>query len=172
MGFFRRKPSSDEPESDELYQDLRTGVLHTTPDNFSEEFREAPILALLWEAAFPQGVGTLLGGVDGHVAFYVSTGGGIMGNWTSPGLTEANTRWLEMGVTVLPQLSVVAEPPPPGAGMVQFVAVTQTGLRSASAAAGELDAGRHTLSPFHRAAVEVFEALNTVVAEGRQTQGG
>ena len=37
---------------------------------------------------------------------------------------------------------------------------------------GELDAGRHTLSPFQRAAVEVFEAIDTVVAQARQAQGG
>src|SRR5689334_5640063 len=66
------------------------------------------------------GVGTLLGGVDGHVAMYLSNGGGTMGDWTSPGLTEANTRWLEVGATFRPQLQATPDPPLPGDGVTQF----------------------------------------------------
>ena len=167
MRFLRRKPGSHR-EPDELYLNLRQHVLESTPDNFGEEYRQAPILALLWETGFAEGVSTLLGGVDGHVALYLSNGGGTMGNWTSPDLTEATTRWLEMGVTFLPQLPVIGEPPLPGDGMTQFVAIAPTGIRSGTAAVTELDGRRHPLSPFHYAALDVFYALDrlTTMAEG------
>lgn len=120
MGFLRRKQKSRRPEPEELYTNLRKHVLGTTPDNFREEIQGAPILALLWENGFAAGVGTLLGGVDGHVAMYLSNGGGTMGDWTSPALTEANTRWLEVGATFLPQLQATPDPPLPGDGVTQF----------------------------------------------------
>lgn len=168
MSFLKRRSGRRRPEPVELYLNLRKHVLATTPDNFGEDFRAAPILALLWENGFAEGVGTLLGGVDGHVAMYLSNGGGTMGNWTSPALTEANTRWLEMGAEFLPQLAVTPDPQLPGDGVTQFVAVTPTGVRSTSAPVGELDGGRHPLSPFHSAALEVFYALEelTTAAKG------
>jgi len=91
MSFLRRKQKSRRPEPEELYT-----ALGTTPDNFREEIQGAPILALLWENGFAAGVGTLLGGVDGHVAMYLSNGGGTMGNWTAPASrkrTHAGSRW-------------------------------------------------------------------------------
>jgi hypothetical protein len=168
MSFLRRKPKSQRPEPEELYKELRKHVLKSVPGNFSEELREAPILALLWENGFAAGVGSLLGSVDGHVAMYLSNGGGTMGNWTSPALTEANTSWLETGATFLRQLQVTPDPPLPGDGVTQFVAVTPTGVRSASAPVGELDEGRHPFSPFHFAALTVFYALDelTTAAKG------
>jgi hypothetical protein len=170
MGFFKRKPGSDQPV--QHYLNLRDFALHVTPDNFAEEFRGAPILTLMWETGLAKGVGTLVGAIDGHVAWYHSNGGGIMGNWTSPALTDSNTRWLEMGVTVLPQLPVIAEPALPGDGMTQFVAVTPTGVRAAGAAFSELEGGRHALSPFFYAAVKVFTALNDEADKARQATGG
>jgi hypothetical protein len=168
MGLFRRKPSSEQPKPDELYESLRDHVLRTTPDDYPEEFREAPILALLMEMGFPQGVASLLGDIGGHVALYLSNGGGTMGNWTSPALTDANTRWFEIGVTVLPQLAVIANPPPPGAGMVQFVAVTPTGIRGGSFAENELQGGRHPLSLFYSAAGDVGQALDDLTTQARR----
>jgi len=172
MRFLRHKPGSDEPEPVEQYQNLRNFALHVTPDNFGEEFREAPILTLLCETGGPHFVGTLVGAVDGHVAWYQSNGGGWMGNWTSQALTDSLTCWLEMGVTVSPQLQVIAEPPPPGDGTTQLVAVTPTGVRAAHAALDELKGGRHALSPFFYAALAVFNALNDEVDKARQATGG
>jgi hypothetical protein len=83
-------PISNQPKPDEFYESLRNHVLSTTPDNYAEEFREAPILALLMDTGFPRGVATLFGEVGGHVALYLSNGGGTMGNWTSPALRYAN----------------------------------------------------------------------------------
>lgn len=163
----RRRQKSQRPEPEELYTNLRTHVLESEPNNFREELRGAPILALLWENGFAEGVGTLLGGVDGHVAMYLSNGGGTMGNWTSPALTKANTRWLEVGATFLPQLKVTPHPPLPGDGVTQFVAVTPTGVRSASAPVGELDGGRHPFSPFHFAALAVFYALEELTSAAK-----
>jgi len=168
MSFSRRKQKSQRPEPEEIYTNLRKHVLESKPDDFREDLREAPILALLWENGFAEGVGTLLGGVDGHVAMYLSNGGGTMGNWTSPALTEANTRWLETGATFLPRLPVTPDPPLPDDGMTQFVAVTPTEVRSASAPVADLDGGRHPFSPFHFAALAVFYALDelTTAAKG------
>jgi hypothetical protein len=80
MSYLRRRSGRQRPESAELYQALRKHVLESVPDNFPEELREAPILALLWENRFAEGVGTPLGSADGHVAMYRSNGGGTMGN--------------------------------------------------------------------------------------------
>lgn len=163
MGFFRPKPGTDRPQP-EVYEGLRKRVLDLTPEQLDDAFG-GPILALLMETGYPQAVATLVGVVDGSVSLYFSNGGGFIGAGTHAAVADANTRWLEMGVTVLRQLPVIAEPPLPDEGMTQFVAVTAIGLRGAAAAESELGEGRHALSPF-------FYAAQDVITQIRHTQGG
>jgi hypothetical protein len=164
MGFFRRKRSNDEVRP-EVYEGLRNQVLHLTPDQLGGAFSDAPILALLMETGYPQAVATLVGVVDGSVSLYFSNGGGFIGAGTHKAVADSNTRWLQAGVEVLPLLSPVSEPLRPDEGMTQFVAITTTELRAATAAEEELGKGRHELSPF-------FYAGQDVITQIRLTQSG
>ena len=140
MGLFGRKRGGDQPQP-EVYEGLRKQVLHLAAAQLGEKFAEAPILALF------------------------SNGGGIIGAGTHKTVADANARWLESGVAVLPRLSVITDPPLPGEGLTQFVAVTPQGLRGASAAENQLGEGRHELSPF-------FYSAQDVITQIRLTQGG
>ena len=164
MGLFGRKRGGDQRQP-EVYEGLRKQVLHLTAAQLGEKFAEAPILALLMETGYPQAVATLVGVVDGTSSLYFSNGGGIIGAGTHKTVADANARWLESGVAVLPRLSVITDPPLPGEGLTQFVAVTPQGLRGASAAENQLGEGRHELSPF-------FYSAQDVITQIRLTQGG
>jgi hypothetical protein len=164
MGFFRRERGNDEPRA-EVYESLRNQALHLTPDQLGDAFAEAPILALLMETGYPEAVATLVGVADGTSSLYFSNGGGVIGAGTHAAVAAANSRWLETGVTLLPRLSVITDPPLPGKGITQFVAVTPQGLRGAVALEDELGEGRHELSPF-------FYAAQDVITQIRLSQGG
>jgi hypothetical protein len=149
----------------EVYEGLRQQVLRLTPDQLGDAFADAPILALLMETGYPEAVATLVGVVDGTSSLYFSNGGGIIGAGTHTAVAEANTRWLERGLTFLPELPAMAEPSPPGEGITQFVAVTPEGLRGAIAPEDELGNGRHPLS-------RLFYAAQDVITEIRLTADG
>src|SRR5256714_12731142 len=133
MGLFGRKRGGDQPQP-EVYEGLRKQVLHLTAAQLGEKFAEAPILALLMETGYPQAVATLVGVVDGTSSLYFSNGGGIIGAGTHKTVADANARWLESGVAVLPRLSVVTDTPLPDVGLEQFVPGTPQGLLGSSAA--------------------------------------
>jgi hypothetical protein len=164
MRLFGRKRGADRPQAD-VYEGMRHQVLRLTPDQLGDAFAGAPILALLMETGYPEAVATLVGVADGTSSLYFSNGGGFIGAGTHAAVAEANRRWLESGLTFLHELSVVADPPLPGEGMTQFVAVTPGGLRSAVAPEDDLGEGRHELSPF-------FYAAQDVITQIRLTQGG
>jgi len=163
MRFFGRRNETEQPPAAEVYQGLRQQVLCLTPDDLGGAFADAPILALLMETGYREAVATLVGVVDGTSSLYFSNGGGFIGAGTHESVAQANTRWLETGVTFLPELSAVVEPPLPGRDMTQFVAVTLEGLRGASAPEDELGKGRHGLS-------RLFYAAQDVIMQIRLTQ--
>jgi hypothetical protein len=161
MRIFGRK--REQPQAD-VYQDLRQQVLHLTPDRLGDALADAPILALLMETGYPEAVATLVGVADGTSSLYFSNGGGIIGAGEHAPVAEANRRWLEAGATFLPELSELTDPPLPGVGMTQFVAVTPHGLRGSVAPEEDLGEGRHGLSPFFYAAQDVITQIR--LAEG------
>jgi hypothetical protein len=163
VAIFGRKRGAEQPHAD-VYMDLRQHVLHLTPDQLGEAFVGAPILALLMETGYPEAVATLVGVADGTSSLYFSNGGGVIGAGDHAAVAEATRRWLEAGRTVLPELSEVTDPPLPGVGRTQFVAVAPDGLRGAVAAEDDLGEGRHALSPFFYAAQDVITQIR--LAEG------
>jgi hypothetical protein len=117
------------------------------------------------ETGYERAVATLVGVVDGTASLYFSNGGGIIGAGTHAAVAEAGRRWLDAGRTFLPMLRETSDPPLPAVGMTQFVAVTPSGLLSATAAEDDLGNRRHELSPF-------FFAAQDVITQIRLTQGG
>jgi len=164
MRFFSRKQGSEQSPPADVYEGLRQQALHLTLDQLGDAFAGAPILALLMETGYAEAVATLVGVVDGASSLYFSNGGGFIGAGTHAAVAEANRRWLESGLTFLPELSVISDPPLPASGMTQFVAVTPEGLRGASASEDDLGNGRHRLSPF-------FYAGQDVITQIRLTRG-
>jgi hypothetical protein len=159
-----RKRHGGEPPAD-VYTGLREQIFALTPDQLGAASAEAPILALVMETGYDEAVATLVGVVDGTTSLYFSNGGGIIGAGAHAAVAEATRRWLEAGNAFLAALTAVADPPLPGRGMTQFVAVTPQGLRSAIAAEDDLGNNRHALSPF-------FYAAQDVITQIRLTQAG
>ncbi len=151
--FFRREQRDEQGESspEEVYAELRSQVLHLTSADLGDEAQRAPLLALLMETGYPEGVATLVGVADGSTSLYFSNGGGVIGAGEHAHVAMATRRWLETGADVLEMLAASDEnPPPPSEGLTQFVAVTPEGLRVAAAPENDLGEGRHELSPlFH-----------------------
>jgi hypothetical protein len=159
MRFFGRGRVAQQHSPAAVYEDLRQQVLHLTPDQLGLAFADAPIVALLMETGFPEAVATLVGVVDGTSSLYFSNGGGFIGAGSHAAVSEANGRWLEAGITCLPELSVITDPPLPAEGMTQVVAVTPEGLRGAVAAEKHLGDGQNRLSPFFYAAQDVITQI-------------
>lgn len=164
MRFFSRKRDTEQRAPAEVYNGLRQQVLSLTAEQLGDDFASARILALLMETGYPEAVATLVGVVDGTSSLYFSNGGGFIGAGSHASVAEANRRWLESGLTFLPELAAVPDPPLPPNGMTQFVAVTPEGLRGGSAPEDHLGSGRHRLSPF-------FYAAQDVITQIRLTQG-
>lgn len=165
MRFFGRKRVMEQRPPAEVYEGLRQQVLRLTPDQLGDAFADAPILALLMETGYPEAVATLVGVADGTSSLYFSNGGGFIGAGTHAAVAEANQRWLEAGLGFLPELAAITDPPLPGDGMTQFVAVTPEGLRGALVPENDLGEGRHQLSPFFYAAQDVITQIR--LAQGR-----
>jgi hypothetical protein len=150
----------------EIYTELRQQALRLTPEQLSDgEVASAPILALLMETGYPEGVATLVAVADGTSSLYFSGGGGVIGAGTHAAVAEASRRWLDTGHDFLAQLSPISDPPPPAQGLTQFVAVTKEGLHGTAAAEEELGEGRHPLSP-------LFYAGHDVITQIRLVEGG
>jgi hypothetical protein len=163
---FGRKRDAEQPPAADVYTDLRQQVLRLTPDQLEDgSFDDAQIIALLMETGYPEAVATLVAVVDGTTSLYFSNGGGLIGAGEHATVAEASGRWLETGEEFLPQLSVITDPPLPGEGLTQFVAVTREALRGIIAPEEELGEGRHSLSP-------LFYAGQDVITQIRLTQGG
>jgi hypothetical protein len=155
---FGRRRAGSQPPAD-VYEGLRGQALHLTAAQLGDAYAAAPLLALLMETGHEQAVATLVGVVDGTTSLYFSNGGGIIGAGTRAAVAEASRRWLEAGRTVLPALAEVTAPALPGVGMTQFVAVTPTGLRGASASEDDLGSRSHELSPLFYAAHDVITQI-------------
>jgi hypothetical protein len=169
MRFFGRKRDTEQPPAAEVYTGyagLRQQVLGLTPDQLGNgSVGDAPILALLMETGYPDAVATLVAVADGTTSLYFSNGGGFIGAGTHAAVADASRRWLEAGREFVPQLSVIADPPPPAEGLTQFVAVTREGLRGVVAPEKDLGENRHRLSP-------LFYAGQDVITQIRLTQDG
>lgn len=164
MGFTRRKRDEEGPA--EVYLGLRQQVLDLAPEQLGDWLpADAPVLALLMETGYPEAVATLVAVADGSTSLYFSNGGGVIGAGAHPSVAEANRRWLETALELLPELSPLASPPLPNEGMTQFVAVTRDGLRGATIVEQELGGGEHDLSP-------LFYAGQDVITRIRLTEGG
>jgi hypothetical protein len=160
MPLFRRKQEAATPPVADVFSELRWQALRLTPDQLGGAVpTEAGILALLMDTAYREAVATLVAVVDGTTSLYFSNGGGFVGAGTHPTVAEASRLWLEAGGTLLPALSNVTEPPLPGVGMTQFVAVTPEGPRGAVAPEDNLGGNRHELSPLFHAAHEVITQI-------------
>lgn len=157
MGFLRRKPRGDDAPSAEIYDDLRRQVLELTPEQL--DVGEVPILALLMETGYPEGVATVVAIADGTTSLYFSNGGGIIGAGTHEPVADASRRWLRTGEEFLSDLSETADPPPPSEGMTQFVVVTREGLRGDAAPEEQLGEGEHRLSPLFHAGHDVITQI-------------
>ncbi len=159
---FRRKQRDDAggASPQQMYVELRNQVLQLTPADLGEDAHEAPLLALLMETGYPEGVATLVGVVDGSASLYFSNGGGVIGAGGRAEVARATRRWLELGAGSLERLARSAEdPPPPSKGLTQFVAVTPAGLRGAVAPEGDLGEERHELSPLFHAGHDVITQI-------------
>ncbi len=73
----KEKPGDSSPQ--QMYAELRTQVLRLTPADLGDDAREAPVLALVMETGYPEGVATLVCVVDGSTNLYFSNGGGVIG---------------------------------------------------------------------------------------------
>ncbi len=120
----------------------------------------APLLALLMETGYPEGVATLVGVVDGSASLYFSNGGGVIGAGHHAEVARATRRWLESATDILERLAAWDDDPRlPGEGLTQFVAVTPDGLRGAVAPEEELGEERHELSPLFHAGHDVITQI-------------
>jgi hypothetical protein len=164
MKLFGRKRGTDGRQA-EVYAGLRQQALHLTSGQLGDAFTGARILALLMETGYTEAVATLVGVADGTTSLYFSNGGGIIGAGTHATVADANRRWLESGLTFLPEFPVFTDPALRGEGITQFVVVTPDGLRGVAVPEHELGDGQHHLSPF-------FYAAQEVITQIRLTQGG
>lgn len=145
---------------EEMYEELRSQVLRLEAAQLGSEAQRAPLLALLMETGYPEGVATLVGVVDGSTSLYFSNGGGVIGAGEHAAVARATCGWLDMGVGMLELLAASDdEPQPPSEGLTQFIAVTPNGLRAAVAAEEDLGEERHGLSPLFHAGHEVITQI-------------
>lgn len=148
MRLFGRNRDGEQRSPAEVAAGLRQQILRLTPDQLGDPaLADEPVLALLMETGHPGAVATLVAVADGTVSLYFSNGGGYIGAGTNAAVAEAGRRLLETAQGFLPELSGVTDPPLPGKGMTQFVAVTRDGLRAAAAVEKDLGERRHALSP-------------------------
>ncbi len=161
MTLFRRhkkKPEDTSPR--QMYAELRTQVLRLTPTELGDDAHDAPLLALVMETGYPEGVATLVCVVDGSTSLYFSNGGGVIGAGEHADVALAGRRMLDRGAEMLATFGATDdEPHPPNDGLTQFLAVTSTGLRSAVAAEEDLGENRHELSPLFHAGHEVIAQI-------------
>jgi hypothetical protein len=164
MSLFGRRRRAERQPPVEVYAGLRQQVLRLTADQLG---RDDPILALLMETGYPEGAATLVAVADGTTSLYLSSGGGVIGAGGHAAVAEASRRWRDAAVDLLPALAPVEEPPTPGDGITQFVAVTPGGLRGAAEREQELGGGRHPLSPLFYAGQDVITQIRLAEGERR-----
>lgn len=163
MRLFGRKRKEEKPPAAEAYVGLRQQVLGLTSDQLGDAVSgDAPVLALMMETGYPEAVATLVAVADGSTSLYFSNGGGFIGAGTHAAVAEASQRWLEAGLSFLPGLPVVTDPPLPSEGMTQFVAVTAEGIRAVVLPEEDLGEGHHRLSPFFYAGQDVITQIRLV----------
>ena len=158
MPLFRRERGDERSHSpEEVYAELRDGVLGLKALDLGDEAENAPLLALLMETGYPEGVATLVGVVDGSTSLYFSKGGGVIGAGGHAQVARVTRQWLDRGLDTLESLAACdGAPGPPAEGLTQFVAVTPHGLRCATAPEDDLGEGRHELSPLFHAGHDVI----------------
>ena len=157
-----------------MYDELRSQVLRLGGTDLGSDAQRAPLLALLMETGYPEGVATLVGVVDGSTSLYFRNGGGVIGAGEHAEVARATRGWLDMGAGMLELLAACDdEPQPPSEGLTQFVAVTPHGLRAALAAEEDLGEERHALSPLFHAGHDVITQIRLdwpeATASGRRS---
>lgn len=149
-----------------VYLDLRAQALGITRGQLEgQKVTTGKVLVLLMETGYPEAVVTLVGVADGSTSLYFSNGGGTIGAGEHDDVVAATSCWLDLADGLLDQLPEASEEvEPPGEGVTQFVATTETGRRAARAAEEELGAGEHPLSA-------LFYAGHDVITEIRRLDG-
>ena len=161
MKLFRRGGAGDSP--DQAYLGLRSQALGLTRDQLGAA-PETAVLAVLMETGYESAVVTLLSVIDGTTSLYFSNGGGLLGAGETQSVSDATLRFVSACEREVSRLLPRPEPPGlPSVGETQFVAVTGSGLMSASAAQDELGRGDHPLA-------RLFYAGQDVITQVRVTQ--
>jgi hypothetical protein len=159
--FFRRKQRDEASGTtpQEMYDELRRQVLRLRGADLGSAQR-APLLALLMETGYPEGVATLVGVADGATSLYFSNGGGVIGAGEHAEVARASHAWLDLAAGMLERFEAWdEEPQPPRNGLTQFVAVTSEGLRGVVAPEEDLGEERHELSPLFHAGHDVITEI-------------
>jgi hypothetical protein len=163
MRLFRRRGGEGGQRVADVYVGLRDQILGLTPDDLGDALdRDATVMALLMETGYETAVATLVGVADGSTSLYFSTGGGIIGAGNHSAVAQATHRWLSVCTDALEQFEDVADPPLPGEGITQFVAVTRNGLRGVGAPETELVNYAHELAQLYYAGQDVITQVRLV----------
>lgn len=125
------------------------------------------VWAVLMETGFERGASTLLVRSDGATDLLLSAGGGLTWGGDVPAVNERARRLVAQAAREIAKLPPVAVTPLPRDGEVRFYALTDGGIRGASAPRAALGSGKHPLSPLFLASHEVITALREAAeAEG------
>jgi hypothetical protein len=145
-----------------IYEDMRARALAITADDLAPGARDARVLGVVMDMAYPEGTATLIGLADGTTSLYHSGGGGIIGGGEHQQIAAATLRWIDMAAELADSLEPAEDCPLPAAGSVQLVLLTPDGRRCATAPEDELGGGGHALSPLFLAAHDVITELRLI----------
>jgi hypothetical protein len=158
----RRKRPLDADEATDMYVGLRSKMLALDPGAVGIEPSAGlpTVWGVLMEMGFPDGAATIVALADGTTSMYTSSGGGVIGGGEHESVAEATKGFLAKVEATSEGLSAVSDaPPPPPDGMVSFVVLGYSGIRTGAAEEKELESMRHPLSRLYVAGHDVITAL-------------
>jgi hypothetical protein len=170
FGRRRSKEPSGQPAPVEVFTSLRQNVLDLDPSTVG--LAPTPGRPRVWGGLMDMGYpaqrwASVVVVDDGTVSLYTSSGGGVIGAGTHPGVAAAADRWLSVLDGQLALLPVTDPPGLPAPGQVVIRALLFGGAQhSVTAAEDDLGYRRHPAYPLFHAAQELITQMRLVQEAG------
>ena len=146
-------------EQADVYSDLRKQVLSLTKDQLGID---SPVLAVLMETRYPDGVATLIAVADGTSSLYFSNGGGIIGTGEYKKVHDSSVTLVNIAEKNIDKLLLTKDFPLPKNGNTRFYVVTPSGIYTNEVLEDDLGNERHPLSPVFFQGHELISYIRAV----------
>lgn len=146
-----------------LMKQLREKILKGSPDQFEiTPMPDSKVWGAIMEIGYPKAFVTLVSLVDGNASLYISSGGGVIGGFAHPNVSQAAKNFVKVAEGHFDLMQPIKEFPYPKVNQVIFYLLTSDGVKATYTTEDESQDPTSSFYPLFVASQNVITQLRLI----------